>query len=228
VFRDLLIVAAVLLAMVAAVGGVVGGSVFRLWNEKTKHAAMSPVAASPSDAQSNPATQPAALVPADPDAQAAGAVDAAPQSNSIELWAKDATLHGNVELVEGPPVRQWKGRGGRNAVPQSPAHHLGGFNAYQDYAAWTMEVLKAGEYEISLNCACSQWQQSHFEIKIGSSEVRFASEGSRSEMLFRVAAVGRVTLPAGKTTLIFRAAPIEREQPRLNLREVELIPTFSD
>jgi hypothetical protein len=213
--------------MIAAVGGVVGGSVLRLWNEKANHHA-APVATAPGDPQGNPATQPAENPATDASSlqKISPVVDAAPQTNAIELWARDATLHGNLQLAAGPPARQWKGRG--RGVIEAPAQHLTGFSSWQDCAEWTLEIRKAGEYEISLNYGCAQWQQAHFQIKVGDSEVRFASEGSRYEGLFRVGAVGRITLPAGKTTLTFRAAPTEREQARLNLREVQLIPTFTE
>lgn len=217
VFRDLMIVAVVLLAMAAAVVGVFAGGMLHLKAVQKAASDNPPTPATPRPADSQPATRDSALATAD-------AADA--PASSIDLWAEDAKPHGDIQLVEGP-VNVGKGRH-RGEVVQAPRHHLSGFRSSRDYAEWPIEVQKAGEYEIALNCACADWQHGHFIVRIFNQELPFVPFTARTDTVFRKAAVGRITLPAGKTTLRIQAAPEPSDHPFLNLREVEVVPKFQD
>lgn len=189
---------------------------------------------------SPPATAPASDDPATAPAIAPAAiVPPPPRLESVNLWAKDAEIHGNVTLAQTkaktrPEPNQSDRAAARARMREimggNPVRtYLTGFHEPGDFAQWTATVPVAGDYEIDVAYACPMFRRSsHFVIRIGEKEIQFAAEGTRTETNFRVTTVGTLNLPAGTTTVILRPLPPDDDSgPKrafLNVRHVQLVP----
>jgi len=229
----LLILFVTLIAMIAAVVGVVGAGLHRISVERK---AADATWHKPEVVVAVPATNPAGSAIVASETQE----PEIPASNAIDLWAKDAKLQGAVQVIEtqtsygkgrriDPPkdpraLEKWKLR--QAMFSQSVRQHLAGFHNPNDRAEWELQLPKDGNYEINLTYACPDWQEgAHFVIVVGDQELMFTTEGTRWENRFKVVPIGKLTLSAGKTTLVLRPtlnAP--NHHPAISLRSVELIP----
>jgi hypothetical protein len=232
-FRGLLIIFVTLIAMIAAVVGVVGAGLHRITAERRE-----------ADASWHKPEPVAVVAATNPTAGAIVASETEepeiPVSNALALWAKEAKLQGGVQIVE-TQTANWKGRGGappkegrklelwkqRQAMMASSVRqHLANFNAPEDRAEWEVQVPKDGNYEVDLTYACPEWQAgAHFVIVVGDKELMFTTEGGRHETFFRVVPLGKLTLTSGKATLVLRPTlNSPSHHPAINVRSVQLIP----
>ncbi|HZK81624.1 MAG TPA: hypothetical protein VFC46_11165 [Humisphaera sp.] len=226
-FRGLLILTSTVVAVIAMLIGVVGFGLHKIAAaQREADASWHPPDAGAETPTTQPSVQPVMATDA----------PAAPEYTSIELWAKDATLYGDVKLVDKkvaargePPrderaARKWKMRGEMGGHPVTA--HLSGFSKPGDYAEWTVELPKAGEYEIDMTYASPTWDSNgHFVLSLGGKEIASKTQSTRYDTNFRVVTVGKLSLPAGKTTLTVR--PTERsanERLVMNVRSVSIIP----
>ena len=122
------------------------------------------------------------------------------------------------------------GAGFGNVEPDRPMQHISNLSTSSDYAEWTVEVPTEGEYEISVNYACNTPEPSHFVVQIAGGEQKFQTEPTRSprggELIYQVLDLAKVTLTAGKTTIILRPIPEPRETSDFKLRDIRIISTF--
>ncbi|HWE04190.1 MAG TPA: hypothetical protein VG326_17420 [Tepidisphaeraceae bacterium] len=228
-FRGLLILTSTVVAVIAMLIGVVGFGLHKIAaSEKEADAAWRPPDAGVATATTHPSVEPVMAS----DAQA----PAVQENASIELWAKEATLHGDVQLVDKKvaargevprderAAKRLKMRGEMGGHPVMT--YLSGFNRADDYAEWIVELPKAGEYEIDMTYASPTWNAGgHFVLAIADKELRCEAQSTRYETNFRVVTLGKLLLPAGKTTLTVR--PAERtsnERLVMNVRNIHVIP----
>ena len=108
-FRGVILIAAMLLASLAIVAGVVVLGLHRV-SEANKLA----------DAGWHPTTAPAPI-PVDPPATLPATAPSELEIGSVELWAKDAILHGNVKLADAGSDRGKADRAAREAAAKRRA-----------------------------------------------------------------------------------------------------------
>ena len=226
----LLILSVTLLTVIASVVGVVSLGVHRL--EQARKAADESWQKPPEEAALASSTRPAI------DTINASEMEEPipPKIGSIELWAKDATLHGLVTLVDRsllkkPQAETTDSKSEKHRIRvlmggHSVTTHLAGFRTASDYAEWTVDLPKEGEYEIDLTYACPKWTQGgKFTLKVGDKSLPLVAEPTRYETSFRVMTIGKLTLPAGKTTVTLQPEGLTvKEHHYMNLRSVQLIP----
>lgn len=214
--------------LIAVVVGVVGLGLHRL--------------SATQNASDNAWQPPAKPVPATDPAPPAVASDAQqppdPRPLSIMLWAADAVPHGHVHLVD-------RKKDDKNNRPPDPANFgnprrarhemmaghpvtssLSGWQDADDSAEWTVDLPKAGDYEINLTYACPQGVPTgEFIIKIAGQQLTHRPQTTRGPLGYRMSTVGKLALPAGKSTLNLCASPRpSSERPWLSLRSVQIIP----
>ncbi|HET6248590.1 MAG TPA: hypothetical protein VFE47_12890 [Tepidisphaeraceae bacterium] len=226
--RGLLIVLITLVVLIATVVGVVRAGLYRLAiAQRAANASWHP---EPKVSPTPPTTAPALV--------AADVQEPIPTFESIDLWAKDATLHGGVQVMdartgrahtveppkEGRALLRWQQRQAMSG--RAITTYLSGFRTADDYAEWPIAIPKPGDYEIDLTYACPKWEEGgHFTVRVGDKELPLAIEATRYETAFRVVPIGKLTLPAGNATLTLRAAPASVKSPCfMNMRSIEIIP----
>ncbi len=231
-FRGVLMIVLTLIALLGALAGVIDLGLKRI--DAAKKAADAAWHAPTPVAALAPTTGPSAL----PTDHAYDDLPPKPEVASIELWAKDAILHGDVQLadsitehhkVEPPPRndREVQRRKTRLAMGGRPVlAYLSNFKGPGDCAEWAVELPKAGNYEIDLTYACPKWKEGgKFILRLGEKELKWTTEATRHNTNFRVITVGTLTLPAGKTRLMLRPAEIgTHDREFINLRSVQIIP----
>jgi hypothetical protein len=253
VLRGLLVVVATAVGLIVVVVGVVGLVLHRLssaqkasdeaWQPPPKIAAHRdaippnavPQDAIPQDAVSQDAVPAAAPIPD---------VERPPEPRplSVVLWASEAVPHGRVRFFDRDATRdkarlneirnpQGDGQNARKLRREMMAGHpvtsyLGGWQDPDDSAQWTIELTKAGEYEIDLTYAFPKPAQSgEFVVKVADQSLTFRPEITRGQQGFRMSTVGRMTLPAGKWTLTLRAVDrLAGDRPSMSVRSVQVIP----
>lgn len=227
-FRGFLILASTLIAAIALLAGVVGYAFHRIASaQKQANTSWHPI----NFADPIGATGPSA----DPMGAPTSRESASDENQSVELWAKDAILHGGVKLVDpgGGRVRVEAPRNERaarrlKALAEMSGHpitaRLTNFRDNEDAAEWVADIPRTGEYEIDVAYA-SRWKMGgHFMIKLADKQFPMAAESTRSENSFRVVTLGKFSVKAGKTTLFFSPDIRPGEHIFLNLRSIQLIP----
>jgi hypothetical protein len=228
VFRGLLILTSTVVAVIAMLIGVVGFGLHKIAaSQREADASWHPPDVSAETPATNPSVEP--ILASD--------APALPGNTSIELWAADATVHGDVHIVDNKKAngrgevprderaaKRMKMRGEMGGHPVTT--HLAGFNKPDDYAEWAVELPKAGEYEIDMTYASPTWDSNgHFVLSLGGKEITSKTQPTRYDTNFRVVTLGKLSLPAGKTTLTVR--PTERsasERLVMNVRNIHIIP----
>ncbi|MDB5290372.1 MAG: atsA 46 [Phycisphaerales bacterium] len=165
-----------------------------------------------------------------------------PRPLSVVLWASEAVLHGRVRFFDRDAARnkarlneiqnaQGDRQNARKPRREMMAGHpvtsyIGGWQDPADSAEWTVELPKAGEYEIDLTYAFPKPAQSgDFVVKVADQSLPFRPEQTRGPQGFRMSTVGRMTLPAGKWTLTLRAVDrLAGDRPSMSVRSVQVIP----
>ncbi|HZL33805.1 MAG TPA: hypothetical protein VFC78_00760 [Tepidisphaeraceae bacterium] len=223
--RGLLLVLGMSAALLAVVVATVAIGLHRIARaQKAQDAAWTPANPAPAAPR---AGAPANAVKNDP---------VVPQPDLIDLWAGDAQLRGNIRLndvaaprvhgVSRPNPRSKKKR--MSQIPDTPpvTAYITGWRESEDAAVWTLNLPRAGEYEIDLTYACPKWQEGgEFVLSIGGKDLSIQTEGTRGEASFRAAALGKLTLPAGKGSLTVHPAGTLKGSRGMNLRSVEVIAT---
>ncbi len=113
---------------------------------------------------------------------------------------------------------------GDSLVFESAHRNLGFWQSSNDRAIWSVEIPRAGEFEIWLDWASPDTAQPNrlqLEIAGTRSESIIASTGSWDT--YQQARIGRVSLPAGRHRLMVRGVP-PLTGAILDLREIRLIP----
>ncbi|MDB5304300.1 MAG: putative glycosyl hydrolase [Phycisphaerales bacterium] len=229
--RGLLVVVATAVGLIVVVVGVVGLGLHRLSSaQKASDQAWQPPAKMVAQADATPAP-PVAESERPPE----------PRPLSIMLWAGEAIAHGRVHFIDRDKARQARveevrdiegdRRNARKLRREMMAGHpvtsfLAGWQDSDDWAEWTIELPKAGEYEIDLTYAFPKVAQSgEFIVKIADQSLTFRPELTRGQQSFRMSTVGRLTLPAGKSTLTLRAVDrLTGDRPSMSVRSVQVIP----
>jgi hypothetical protein len=215
--------------LIAVVVGVVGLGLHRL--SATQYASDS---AWQPPAKATPATDPAPAIAAS-DAQQ----PPDPRPLSIMLWAGDAVPHGHVHLVDRKkddknnrsldPANFGNPRRARHEMMAGHpiTNYLAGWQDSDDAAEWTLDLPKAGDYEIDLTYSCPQGTPAgEFILKIADKELAYSPQPTRGPQGFRMATAGKLPLPAGKSTLTLHASPrSSSDRPWVSLRSVQIIPT---
>lgn len=226
-FRGLFTISATVITALSAVVGVVAVGMHRLADVQRQ-----------ADASWRPGDPPAHVVPSTAPATAPSpqsAADPVPQTTSIELWAADAAVHGEVTLADRK----------KKTVPEKPEtnvrvikrikmlQEMGGhpittflvnFKQPDDYAEWTLNVPRSDRYEVDVTYSCSNWEQGGlYAVSVGDANVKMTAEATRGENAFRVATIGNLTLKAGKATLRFHVDPGSPKRHEIRLRSIQLI-----
>lgn len=130
----------------------------------------------------------------------------ADDGGALRLLATSARIHG-PSLVFEPQYR-----------------NLGYWSSPQDFAAWTLEVPRAGTYLVALDYASDNSAAGdRFVIQVGTQTVSGRVEGTGSWDQYRSKTVGALSLPAGEVELIMRAdGPVK--SALIDLRGIRLTP----
>jgi hypothetical protein len=138
--------------------------------------------------------------------------EAAPPSGTLDLRAGAATVHGSglriMEEAGGEPV-------------------IGSWTDAGEFVAWNLELATGGTYAVEIRYACShEFSGSHYRVGIaGGDELqgRVWHTGGWTS-LSPWLPLGRIRIPAGRSTLIVRATE-KASDFVMNLGGVRLAPT---
>ncbi len=101
--------------------------------------------------------------------------------------------------------------------------NLGFWTSADDVARWSLQVGTGTKYKVILDYACNHDAGDTFRLDVDDQQLSGTVKGTGSWDTYRDVEIGRITLPAGPHTLIFRpASPLSR--PLLDLRSVRLVP----
>jgi putative membrane-bound dehydrogenase-like protein len=113
---------------------------------------------------------------------------------------------------------------GPTLVLEKQYGNLGYWSSEQDHVIWSVEVTKAGKYEVWLDWACEKSEAGkRFLLQAGPNQLtgRVASTGNWDT--YRQAKVGEIVLPAGRQRLTFRSAG-RIFNPLIDLKSIKLVP----
>lgn len=138
------------------------------------------------------------------------------------------------ELLHADPRGDWRLLAGTaeiygdSLVYEAGHHNLGFWQSANDRAVWTLEVARAGVFEVSMEWACPE-ADGHNRLGLETAEARLEIPIGRTGTWddYRDQAVGRITLPAGRQRLVVRGVPPLRGAI-LDLRQLRLVPVGAD
>jgi putative heme-binding domain-containing protein len=113
---------------------------------------------------------------------------------------------------------------GDTLVFEAPLQNLGYWGSESDRAAWDVELLQAGEWEVTLEYACDDSAAGNeLALESAASRLSFRVTGTGGWSSYRSVPLGRLALPAGRSNVTARSAgPIRGAL--LDLRAVRLSP----
>jgi putative membrane-bound dehydrogenase-like protein len=114
---------------------------------------------------------------------------------------------------------------GTTLVLEKQYGNLGFWKSDDDHAIWTVEIVKAGKYAVSLDWACDDKSAGKlFVIQGGAAPLtgKVASTGSWDN--YKGSRVGEMVLAVGKQRLTFRSAGPLSVSPLIDLRSIRLVP----
>lgn len=177
----------------------------------------------------------------------AGAVSLMPEGLEKDLRKQDvADLIAYLQSL-GPPPKQFKGNRptvirkatddayrlnaataevrGPSLVYEDKYRNLGFWADRNDIATWTVEVLREGVYNLSIQYAChDDTKGNRMKVSLGAEQITATIQATGDWDTYRRQVVGRVKLPAGRTKVIVRSdGPIDGYL--FDLKEVKLVPT---
>jgi arylsulfatase A len=128
------------------------------------------------------------------------------------------TMHASAARVSGVKLR---------FEPQPQKNTLGYWVDLGDYAAWRVQVTKAGNYDIEILQGCGKGQGgSSAVVSVGTKTVPFEILETGHFQNFVRRSVGKVAIPAGNHAVEVRIRNIAKNAA-MDLREVRLIPAGS-
>jgi putative heme-binding domain-containing protein len=103
-------------------------------------------------------------------------------------------------------------------------HNLGWWQNSDDFAAWTLEPARAGEYDVVLEFACdASGAGGRLKIEAGGAQLEFDVPSTGSWDDYREQTIGTISLTAGLQRLVAKpAAP--PKSALIDLREIRLTP----
>lgn len=114
---------------------------------------------------------------------------------------------------------------GSTLVFESKFQNLGFWQSDDDHALWTVEIAKAGAYELWLEFASPSAPSSHsVRIEAGDTAVNLRIPSTGSWDVYQQTRAARIQLPAGTVRVRVRGVPPIHE-PILDLRELRLVPS---
>jgi putative membrane-bound dehydrogenase-like protein len=114
--------------------------------------------------------------------------------------------------------------GGEIAFEGKPFDNVGNWHGKDDHLAWTVEVEKAGDYDVWLDWSCANDSAGNaYVLEGGKAALRGTVKGTGGWDKYRQAKVGTVTLAAGAQRLVLRPDG-ELRRALLDLRGIHLVP----
>ncbi|HLX63381.1 MAG TPA: PVC-type heme-binding CxxCH protein [Planctomycetota bacterium] len=113
---------------------------------------------------------------------------------------------------------------GRTIAFETEHSNLGYWSNNEDYAEWTVDVPRAGKYEVTLDYACMKDSAGNlYTIRAGLNELAGKVAGTGTWEDYQQAKAGEIAVDAGKQKISFRAGgPIK--QSLIDLRALKLTP----
>ena len=114
---------------------------------------------------------------------------------------------------------------GDSLVLEARYGNLGFWTSGNDHAVWTMDVPKAGKYDVWLHWACDNGTAGNsFLLQMEDTKLTGKVRGTGTWDDYKHDKFGQLDLPAGRHKLFFRAEG-ELKNCLLDLREVRLVPS---
>jgi putative heme-binding domain-containing protein len=131
-----------------------------------------------------------------------------PVKGAYALLAANGAIHGGEIAFEGPPF-----------------HNVGFWHGQDDRVVWTVEVERAGDYDVWLDWACDNAVAGNAYVLEGAKQpLRGRVAGTGGWDRYRQEKVGTVTLAAGTQRLTLRPGGERLNGALLDLRGVYLVP----
>lgn len=100
-----------------------------------------------------------------------------------------------------------------------------GWFTEKDRVEWELEVDRKERYDVYLDWSVSDAEAGKpFVLEVDGRQIKGTIGETGSWFTYRKEKIGRITLPAGKHTVVFRAGPGSPEGALLDLREILLVP----
>ena len=127
-------------------------------------------------------------------------------NGSLTLRAADARIYGPKIVFE----PQYK--------------NLGWWQSDQDRAVWSIELAKAGKYEVTLDYACHNSNAGNrFVLSVGEAKLTGKVAGTGTWDNYQQVKIGQIELPAGASPLTVRSVG-EVRSAMIDLRTIVLKP----
>jgi putative membrane-bound dehydrogenase-like protein len=116
---------------------------------------------------------------------------------------------------------------GSNLIFEKQHGNLGFWRSEDDQAVWSFETERGGKYAVWMDWACADATAGNtYRLHAGLSELIGKVRGTGTWDDYRREKIGEVTLPAGRSQLVFRSAGHIRTR-LIDLKELKLIPMRS-
>ena len=116
---------------------------------------------------------------------------------------------------------------GKTLVLEKKYGNLGFWVSDDDHVAWTVELPKAGRYELRLEWACEERSAGKtWLLQTGTAELKGKVESTGTWDDYKTAKVGEVLLSAGSQRLTMRSVSKLYANPLMDLKSLKLVPVM--
>jgi hypothetical protein len=113
---------------------------------------------------------------------------------------------------------------GPSLVFEGQYRNLGYWSSPDDHAVWSLELPKAGKYQVSLDYACDDGAAGDsFVVAIAGQTLGGRVEGTGTWDIYRSKGIGTIELPAGPADLTMRSVG-RIKSALIDLRGIRLVP----
>ncbi|MCC6288477.1 MAG: hypothetical protein IT249_11380 [Chitinophagaceae bacterium] len=100
-----------------------------------------------------------------------------------------------------------------------------GWFTTKDQAIWTVNIVKAGKYDVYLDWSVSDKEAGkNFELTAGNKKIKAKAGKTGSWFTYRTEKVGTISLAQGTETIVVKSGSTKEEGAMFDLREVRLVP----
>jgi hypothetical protein len=108
-------------------------------------------------------------------------------------------------------------------IKVEPAGNVGFWTSPQDYVEWVIDAKDAGRFDVSLTLAVAPGAGGEFTVTIGDQKLTGRAEPTGGWQNYRTVNVGRVNVPAGRTSVTVKPKG-KFNEALMNLQSVKLDP----
>ena len=109
-----------------------------------------------------------------------------------------------------------------HVAAEGDLRYLAGFNSKDNWAEWSLQVPKAGRYQVELSYACDNQNGGDFVVSSGKESLKAKSTGTGGWSAWKPLAAGQLQLAAGTVTITLK--PTKTTGGLMNLRSLTLTP----